>query len=71
MKCIHQCLDFMCRNFATKLHYKMPRFIHKSLEEKTLCTVAFLDIQQAFDRVWHNGLLCKLKTALPTPYHLN
>jgi hypothetical protein len=26
------------------------------------CTAAFLDISQAFDKVWHEGLLCKIKT---------
>ena len=39
------------------------RIVHemlKCLEEKKLCTAAFLDIQQAFDRVWHDGLLYKL-----------
>jgi hypothetical protein len=44
--------------------------ILKSLEEKKLCTAAFLDIQQAFDRVWHDGLLYKLKHTFPTPYYL-
>jgi hypothetical protein len=29
------------------------------------CTAAFLDISQAFDKVWHEGLLCKLKTLFP------
>jgi len=49
------------------------RFINeilKSLEEKMLCRAAFLDVQQAFDRVWHDGLIFKLKAALPTPYYL-
>ena len=50
--------------------HRLVNDIHKSLEEKTLCTAAFLNVQQAFDRVWHNGLLYKLKTALPTPYYL-
>jgi hypothetical protein len=35
--------------------------ILQSLEEKKLCTAAFLDFQQALDRVWHDGLLYKLK----------
>ncbi|CAG9783481.1 unnamed protein product [Diatraea saccharalis] len=39
--------------------------IRKSLELKEYCSSAFLDIEQAFDRVWHNGLLCKIKTSLP------
>jgi retron-type reverse transcriptase len=31
---------------------------------------AFLDISQAFDKVWHAGLLCKLRQALPLNYFL-
>jgi retron-type reverse transcriptase len=42
----------------------------KSLEEKCLCTAVFLDVAQAFDKVWHIGLLYKLKTMLPSPYYL-
>lgn len=30
----------------------------------------FLDITQAFDRVWHDGLLYKLKKFLPATYYL-
>jgi len=41
-----------------------------SLEERTLCTAVFLDIAQAFDKVWHTGLLYKLKATLPGPYYL-
>jgi hypothetical protein len=44
--------------------------IVKSLEERTLCTAVFLDVAQAFDKVWHIGLLYKLKAALPGPYYL-
>lgn len=29
------------------------------------CAAAFLDVQQAFDRVWHRGVLCKIKKFLP------
>ena len=36
-----------------------------ALEEKKFCTAAFLDISQAFDKVWHQGLCYKLKTKLP------
>lgn len=41
-----------------------------SLEEKTYCTGAFLDLKQAFDKVWYSGLLYKLKNLLPSPYYL-
>jgi hypothetical protein len=51
----------------------MPQIVNeilKSLEEKKLWTAAFLDIQQAFDRVGHDGLLYKLKATFSTPYYL-
>jgi hypothetical protein len=41
-----------------------------SLQEKQCCTAAFLDIAQAFDKVWHTGLLYKLKNKLPSLYYL-
>jgi hypothetical protein len=44
--------------------------ISYSLEEKQYCTGAFLDVSQAFDRVWHAGLLFKLKIILPSNYYL-
>jgi hypothetical protein len=46
------------------------RIIHKinnNLDNKRHCTAAFLDISQAFDKVWHTGLILKLKQALPHP----
>ena len=65
----HQ-FGFRERHSTTHQGHRLVNEICKSLEEKSLCTAAFLDVQQAFDRVWHNGLLYKLKTALPTPYYL-
>lgn len=44
--------------------------IASALERKHYCTGAFLDVTQAFDRVWHQGLLLKLKNALPFTYYL-
>lgn len=42
--------------------------IRNSLENKKYCSAVFLDIQQAFDKVWHNGLLFKIKSKLPQFY---
>jgi hypothetical protein len=53
--------------------YQTHRIVHevaKSLEGKRLCTAVFLDVTQAFDKVWHTGLLYKIKTTLPSPYYL-
>jgi len=44
--------------------------ISSSLEKKQYCTCAFLDISQAFDRVWHQGLLFKLRKCLPSALFL-
>jgi retron-type reverse transcriptase len=38
------------------------------LEKKHYCSGVFLDVAQAFDRVWHPGLLYKLRF-LPTLYN--
>jgi hypothetical protein len=42
-----------------------PRDFH----HKRYCTATFIDISQAFDKVWHRGLLYKLKRALPHPLY--
>jgi len=65
----HQ-FGFREHHSTTQQCHKIINEILKSLEETKLCTAAFLDVQQAFNRVWHDGLLFKLKAALPTPYYL-
>ncbi|KAL1137772.1 hypothetical protein AAG570_009468 [Ranatra chinensis] len=50
---IHQCLHIV-------------DIISSALEQKQYCGAAFLDVEKAFDRVWHPGLLYKLKRILPT-----
>lgn len=42
--------------------------INEDLEKKRYCSAVFLDISQAFDKVWHEGLLYKIKRNLPAPY---
>jgi len=51
--------------------HRVVNEIVTSLEERALCTVVFLDVAQAFDKVWHIGLLYKLKASLPGPYYLD
>ena len=41
--------------------------IYGDLEEYIYCSAAFLDISQAFDKVWYTGLFYKMKETLP--YH--
>lgn len=40
----------------------------KSLEEKKVYSAIFLDVAQAFDKRWHEGLNYKLRSLLPKQY---
>lgn len=50
--------------------HRVVNVINYTLEEKKFCSAAFLDITQAFDKVWHTGLLYKLKMALPHNFYV-
>lgn len=45
--------------------HRISAFIDKALEQKHFCNVVFLDVAQAFDRVWHQKLAFKLSKMLP------
>jgi hypothetical protein len=45
--------------------HRVTSVIQNAMEANQYCTAPFLDISQAFDKVWHEGLLCKLKTLFP------
>lgn len=36
--------------------HRITDTIEKSLEEKKICSAVFLDVAQAFDKIWHRGL---------------
>lgn len=44
---------------------RVTQFILKAYEKSHYCSAVFIDIQEAFDRVWHPGLFYKLKPILP------
>lgn len=48
--------------------HRITSIIEKSLEEKKICSAIFLDVAQAFDKVWHVGLKHKLKILLPKQF---
>ena len=48
--------------------HRTTNIIEHALEEKKVCSAIFLDVAQAFDKVWHKGLNCKLRTILPKQY---
>lgn len=49
--------------------HRITNIIENTLETKKICSSIFLDVAQAFDRVWHKGLEYKLKRDLPRQYY--
>lgn len=64
--------QFGFRTSHSTIHqiHRLTDKIASSFENKKYCPGVFLDVAQAFDRVWHDGLLYKLKKFLPAPYYL-
>jgi hypothetical protein len=61
---------FRASHATTHQLHRLVDAISFSLEKKKYCSCVFLDVSQVFDRVWHEGLLFKLKAFLPTTYFL-
>jgi hypothetical protein len=60
-----------CQRHST-IH-QIHRIVHKineALNDKHYCSTAFFDFSQAFDKVWHAGLLYKLRQSLPNNYFI-
>lgn len=65
----HQ-FGFKCQHSTIEQIHRIVNRIESNLEERKVCAAAFLDVSQAFDRVWHTGLLYKIKKDLPEYYPL-
>ncbi len=61
----HQ-FGFRAQHATTDQLSRVATTIIQSLESKQFCAAAFLDVAQAFDKVWHDGLLFKLGLLLPS-----
>jgi hypothetical protein len=48
--------------------HRITNITENALEEKKVCSAIFLDVAQAFDKVWHEGLNYQLRTILPKQY---
>jgi retron-type reverse transcriptase len=65
----HQ-FGFRQRHSTIEQTQRIAQRINEALERKQYCSAAILDITQAFDKVWHTGLLYKLKLSLTLNYLL-
>lgn len=65
----HQ-FGFRERHSTIEQVHRITNKIEKALEENKICSAVFLDVAQAFDKVWHKGLECKLHRDLPEEYYL-
>ena len=63
----HQ-FGFQSKHSTIDQVHRITNIIEQALEEKKVCSALFLDVAQAFDKVWHKGLNCKLRTILPKQY---
>lgn len=66
---IHQ-FGFRQEHATVEQIHRLIENIHRAFEEKNYCSAVFLDVSQAFDKVWYLGLLYKLKRIVPHPYYL-
>jgi hypothetical protein len=48
--------------------HRLTYIINKALDDQQYCSAVFLDVSQAFDEVWHQGLLLKFKQTFPPEY---
>ena len=65
----HQ-FGFRAKHGTPEQVHRIVRKILDGFESKQYCSAVFLDIKQAFDKVWHNGLLFKIKRLLPAPLYV-
>jgi hypothetical protein len=71
----HQ-FGFRQRHSTTEQMHQIVQRINEALENKQYSSAAFLDISQAFDKVWHTGQVklqvtsYKLRRSLPLNYFL-
>jgi retron-type reverse transcriptase len=59
---------FQSKQSTTDQVHRITNIIENALEEKKVCSAIFLDVVQAFDKVWHKGLNYKLRTILSKQY---
>jgi hypothetical protein len=59
---------FRQAHFKVQQCHSITEVINTAVENQQYCTATFLDVSQAFDKVWHPGLLFKIRRILPSSY---
>jgi hypothetical protein len=54
--------------FGFRQTHRLIHGINNAIDNGQYCSAVFLDISQAFDKVWHKGLLYKIRRSLPLNY---
>lgn len=49
--------------------HRLTDLLERTYEQNKVCSAIFLDVAQAFDKVWHRGLEFKLHRDLPSQYY--
>jgi len=62
----HHQFGFRRAHSTSRQCHRITHTILTALHNSEYCTAAFLDVSQAFDKVWHPGLLYKIQQHLPT-----
>lgn len=60
----HQ-FGFRRRHSTVQQIHRVVNKILTDFDDNRFCIGVFLDVEKAFDKIWHKGLLCKLKRLLP------
>jgi len=64
----HQ-FGFRAEHSTIEQVHRIVKVIQEALEEKKYCSALFMDIAQAFDKVWHVGLQYKIKQLFPQDFY--
>jgi retron-type reverse transcriptase len=65
----HQ-FGFRERYSTTEQTHQIVHSMTEDLENKQYCSAVFLDISQAFEKVWHTAILYKMRLFLPLNYFI-
>lgn len=65
----HHQFGFRKKHSTIEQIHRIVTLIRSTFEQKQYCTSLFIDISQAFDKVWHKGLIHKITQLLPPCTH--